>query len=156
MCFGSSQISRYPDRVALPSFTTNDTTMLYALATQRLFPLCGQLTRMVMSSSSRVIRPASSTTALSKNTRMRDNFDNERTKVPNVAFSTWRYYSPINNFLTITMPMASLSRSPRFVTLVGDTKNKLSQRGFATKKVRSDVVGDLDTKYERREALMMN
>ena len=120
--------------------------MMFAQVTQRLFPLCGQSTRMVMMLSSRVIRPAfvqssssSSSTILSEGTRMRDNFHHGRTiLVPSVLFSTWRYYSPIYYFTTTLTPFGPLSRAPRFVTLVGDSNNNLPQqqtRGFATKKV---------------------
>jgi large subunit ribosomal protein L20 len=112
--------------------------------TQRVFPLCS--TRVL--SSSRVMRPASSSsvssssTLLSENTRIKHNFQHGRTIIPSFPFSTWRYYSPINYITTATMPISSMSRASLFVRLVDDTNNnRLAQqqttRGFATKKVSS-------------------
>lgn len=116
--------------------------------TQRLFPLCGQSSaRIVQSSSSRVMSltlGSASSTILSENTCLRDNFHHGRTIVPSVRFSTWRYYnySPLNYFTTTALPITPFYRAPRFVTLVGDMNNNLNHaqqheqtRGFATKKV---------------------
>lgn len=118
---------------------------MFAQVTQRLFPLCGQSsTRIVQSSSSRVMRPAlsfsASSTILSENTCMRDNFHHGRTIIPSIPFSTWRYYSPINCITTTTMPISSISRTSRFVTSMGDINDnnhaqQQTTRGFATKKV---------------------